>query len=426
MAVFVLSALLSAVRWLWRQWPLVTALWFICAIWVTAALKAATHKGLFSVVGNGLLSSAMLAPLALLKFDTGRSSDASSITEGTTVDSSGLGTSREQQTCALSVKFKDLSALKNNFGLTLLVAVLSGLNRTFTNCTLYFIDAWLKTALSALAVPLTYIVGAMVPGVDESAKDVLAICFCNRRRNNRPRHSKAAWAMVPALVLISVGGVVTSLPQAGPDSLSSSNVGSPAGVGKSYAGYMFGIALQMLSNCAGAAQNVYTKVLLTPPLPNTSQETSGCSVSKSQVALVTQPVIGILGFFSVVFFEHGDFAPPPFGSLLLFSVSVIGILVTELRLVELTSGLTLAVLSASHNVIMVLFFLCLDGEGGDISFMQGLGYAVNTVGCILYASVRWWQQKEEERFKLERNQQHVDVTLARPIAMGDVTSRTEQ
>ena len=63
-----------AFQWVWRQWPLVTALWFVCAIWVTAALKAATHKGLFAVVGNGLLSSAMLAPLAFLTVETGRAS----------------------------------------------------------------------------------------------------------------------------------------------------------------------------------------------------------------------------------------------------------------------------------------------------------------------------------------------------------------
>ena len=109
-------------------------------------------------------------------------------------------------------------------------------------------------------------------------------------------------------------------------------------------------------------------------------------------------------------FENGDFTPPPFGSLLLFSLGVIGISVTELRLIELTSALTLAVLSAAHNVIMVLFFLCLDGEGGDISFTQGLGYAVNTVGCFFYAGVRWWQKQEEARLEMERNQYHATLT----------------
>ena len=70
-------------------------------------------------------------------------------------------------------------------------------------------------------------------------------------------------------------------------------------------------------------------------------------------------------------------------------------MIAELRLVELTSALTLAVLAASHNVIIVLFFLLFDGEGGDVSFTQGVGYAVNTVGFVLYAGVRYWQQKEE-------------------------------
>ena len=130
---------------------------------------------------------------------------------------------------------------------------------------------------------------------------------------------------------------------------------------------------------------------------------------RPKIALVTQPVIGIMGLFSVVFFENGDFTPPPFGSLLLFSLGVIGILVTELRLIELTSALTLAVLSAAHNVIMVVFFLCLDGEGGDISFTQGLGYAVNTVGCFLYAGVRYLQKQEEARLEMETNQYHATL-----------------
>ena len=246
---------------------------FVCAIWVTAALKAATHKGLLAVVGNGLLSSAMLAPLAFLTVETGRASDTGSAaltaTGTVTFDSSRPRFSRQQLSSAsLSVKFLDLSALRKNLRLTLLVAILTGLNRTLTDCTLYFIDAWLKTALLALSVPLTYVFGAMVPGVDESAKEVLFACLCNRRRNADPRRWRSAVAVIPALLLISVGGIVTALPNSDHGSRAHSGETGPTLSGKNQWTYLFGITLQMLSNCAGAAQNVYTKVLLSPKLSN--------------------------------------------------------------------------------------------------------------------------------------------------------------
>ena len=214
---------------------------------------------------------------------------------------------------------------------------------------------------------------------------------------------------------------MTALPNSDHGSRAYTGETGPTLSGKNQWTYLFGITLQMLSNCAGAAQNVYTKVLLSPKLSNQpAGGRPGSVVSKAQIALVTQPVIGVMGLFSVVFFENGDFTPPPFGSLLLFSLGVIGILVTELRLIELTSALTLAVLSAAHNVIMVVFFLCLDGEGGDISFTQGLGYAVNTVGCFLYAGVRYLQKQEEARLEMETNQYH--ATLLPPTIPEDRTS----
>ncbi|CAK0815282.1 unnamed protein product [Prorocentrum cordatum] len=194
--------------------------------------------------------------------------------------------------------------------------------------------------------------------------------------------------------------------------------------------------MQLLSDCAGASQHVFTQLLLAPraerrPAVSLGRgATRGASAgsgsddillvpsalspvmasvpsgprggdedapppSKPQIAFLTQPVLGIFGVFSVLIFEHGDFTPPPLGSLMAFALGVTGILLCELRLVELTSALTLAVLAAAHNVIMVIFFLVLGGEGGDISLTQSVGYAVNTAGVVAYAVVKRWQNRED-------------------------------
>eukprot|EP00404_Azadinium_spinosum_P026053 CAMPEP_0180677916 /NCGR_PEP_ID=MMETSP1037_2-20121125/68103_1 /TAXON_ID=632150 /ORGANISM="Azadinium spinosum, Strain 3D9" /LENGTH=505 /DNA_ID=CAMNT_0022707523 /DNA_START=41 /DNA_END=1555 /DNA_ORIENTATION=+ len=492
-------------RCVWRQWLIVTAIWFVCAIWVTAALKAAKHKGLFSLVGNGVLSSLLVAPFALFTIERKRSRDETernrdaSDTEAREAQQSvtslqeetSIGGGRQQlfihqddgtvfpeserhqsfenssshpnssmmrmstttssnrsassttrsSTTSYRLKLTSLSSLNENFRMVLLVATFTGLNRTLSNCSLYFIDAWLKTALLALAVPFTFVFGAFVPGVDERAR-AFSVDFLLRGSSSfsagATRSSRySTIAMIPALLLISIGGIVTALPSSsstasvstwifyspfvsssgvprkdGGENMEVPDVEGPGEVlfrksalrrsgedasrvedsierpelvqrgeedeledstqrlfqleeqeseetSRNTWSYLFGVSLQMLSNCAGAGQNVCTKVLLSKS--KTRSHAGGDQehleelppVSKPQIALLTQPLIALFGFLSVIIFEHSDFTPPPFFSLVAFAFGVTGILVCELRLVELTSALTLAVLCAAHNVIMV-------------------------------------------------------------------------
>ncbi|CAK0800903.1 unnamed protein product [Prorocentrum cordatum] len=416
-----LHPLCLLLRWLWRAWPFVTAIWFGCAIWVTAALKSAKHKGLFSVLGNGMFSSLLLAPFALLELDQRSAAD------DPVPECSGPVGHKYR------LKVASLAFLRQNVGLVLLVATLTGLNRALTNASLYFIDAWLKTALLALTVPLTFVFGAAVPAVDLRARGLFCGPCCASAGQFYPHwRSWSTLAMIPALLLISIGGIVTALPDL---SEGRPDVKRTVGAAKPLHFYVIGVAIQMLSNCAGAAQNVFTKVLLTRSgrgraasvCPGSARETTAASTSddrmltprapagaaillgpgcedgpvppppcKSQIALLTQPILAAFGLLSVLLFEHGDFTPPPLGALLAFALGVTGIVVCELRLIELTSALTIAVLAAAHNVVMVIFFLAVDGEGGDISEMQAAGYSLNTVGVCAYAAVKHWQNSEDE------------------------------
>ena len=76
---------------------------------------------------------------------------------------------------------------------------------------------------------------------------------------------------------------MTALPNSDHGSRAYTGETGPTLSGKNQWTYLFGITLQMLSNCAGAAQNVYTKVLLSPKLSNQpAGGRPGSVVSKAQ------------------------------------------------------------------------------------------------------------------------------------------------
>merc|ERR1719330_1429796 len=100
------------------------------------------------------------------------------------------------------------------------------------------------------------------------------------------------------------------------------------------------------------------------------------------------------GLVSLMFLPLSDRGRgfPSLGAILGFALGVTGILVFELRLLELTSPLTVAVLSALHNVVIVLYFVLRDGE--DFSWQQSVGFAISTVGIIGYARLKHGQLEQ--------------------------------
>ncbi|CAE8596076.1 unnamed protein product [Polarella glacialis] len=67
-----------------------------------------------------------------------------------------------------------------------------------------------------------------------------------------------------------------------------------------------------------------------------------------------------------------------------FSAS--GILVFQLRLTELTSPLTVSVLSVFHDVAIVLFFVWAGNE--QLNTAQAAGFAVSAVGAVFFACAK--------------------------------------
>ena len=502
-------------NWMWSQWWLVMIAWFICAIWVVAAVKHAQHKAMLSVYGTGIFATLLILPFAAFPA------------------LSGSPPLRPFRT----------SPLGRNFGRVLLIGVLAALERNLTNASMYSIGGSLKTALHGFNVFATFFFSSLL-GVDRRGRNCLFRGCCGLR-NSRAALQWTDTLLLPVLLCVCGGGLVTAICDDG-----------------AWNGGLVGVSLQLASGVAYALRYVLIKKMLGsgetdepgvrvdrnvhcdnvngghyagaditvdvlerrshPPLAeqqlasaadiakslqqdgglsrissistnSISSTTSTLSAdnavvpssrhrkpSKPQIALVSQPVTGLLALAFLFLFErhssldvHGAFIPaldqhtmtvpnvvpastsgssipaqsaierptgafhehdllvpflegpnekastrevgsflppnvfskgisfaaPPLATLLFFAVGVTGILVAELQLVQLTSPLTVSVLSALHNVVIVLFFVLRDGE--EFRGGQQAGFAVSTLGVIGYAFIK-------ERQGRERGQEAID------------------
>lgn len=431
---------MGLISWLWRQWLVILVGWFSCAVWVVVAIKHEKHKALLSVYANGVVATLLVAPFAL-------SNDAVYSRDG----SCGSRASLWQRI------WHSLLPLRQNFRLVLLISMLSGLERNLTNAALYSIGGSLKTALHGLNVIMVFFSGALVAGVDDRARKCLFRCcwicrnhdsrsgstpalpertitdgqyLVNHHVDDRGSHRECCRSsnilMGPVLLLVGGGGLVTAL----------------SGNKSNWKGDFVGVSLQLSSGVAYAMKHVLIKVLLTglwqssDPLPDveisgrelsspdpyrdrpsddrgslgmnrgSSSDVEGCRSeisgrnkklipSKTQIALITNPITGILALGFLPIFENSDWTSPSLSVVLSFAIGVTGILIFELQLVQLTSPLTLAVLNSVHNVVIVLFFVLKDGE--VMSPEQAYGFMVSTLGVIGYAVVRRLQIQEDQQ-----------------------------
>jgi len=134
--------------------------------------------------------------------------------------------------------------------------------------------------------------------------------------------------------------------------------------------------LQMSSSVFYALRYTAVKLLL-----NGSPD----SPSKLQTAAVVSPVTGLVALCFLPFFE-GVGHLPEIQDIVVLSLSCIGIMMFEFRLVELTSPLTVSVLATMHNVVIVLFFTLFQHDA--LSKMQCAGFAVSVCGSLCYAAAR--------------------------------------
>jgi len=235
----------------------------------------------------------------------------------------------------------------------LLIALCAGLEKNLTNSSLTSIGAGLKTALHSLNVIFTFFI-AIALGVDEVSAQCVRRCRC---RGN--------FCLIVALMLVTAGGLVTGLCV---ELLYENAVGI---VLQLSSGVMYGIRLsvtKMLLSHDGRRHGF----LIQPP-------------SKSQVAFVSIPIIGLVSFAFRPVFELFEEKLPSADvrAILLLGLAIPLMVVCQLRLMELTSPLTVAVLSVMRDVEVVLFFAVTQGE--IFTTAQKAGFSVSVVGALVYA-----------------------------------------
>jgi len=272
---------------------------------------------------------------------------------------------------------KGLEALYAQWRQVFAIAVLTGFERNLTNASMYFIGGSLKTSLHGFNIIFTFFASAFL-GLDMRARRCVLACSCVR----------AGLFLTASLFLIVGGGIITALG-------GGAGVAGGGGTRSPWMCSASGVALQLCSSLAYALKFVAMKKALREdrgvlPLGVDSPRTLAPRVSKAQISLIACPATGLLALMFVPVFES-TWEAPSCDSVFWLGLCAVGILICELRLTELTSPLTVSVLSAVHNVAIVLLFILKDGE--VLSKAQMAGFVISTNGVIFYA---WFKHSQSQ------------------------------
>merc|ERR1740123_1357508 len=164
----------------------------------------------------------------------------------------------------LAVQRKSSRGIWAKPGSILALALMTGLERTLTNASLYTITASLKTMLHAFNVPFTVVASAAL-GADQSSRSCLLAMECSKTDQ---------LSLTLALTLITVGALLSAFD------------------GTEIQGSSVGIILQLLSGVAYALRHSIAK-LLYPGADSDSTE-AACKPSKLEVSAVAFPVTAIV------------------------------------------------------------------------------------------------------------------------------------
>lgn len=316
------SSVSAPFRVLWEQWWFITLCWYACAIFTHYALKRASEKGMVTAItmfSNLVLGWPLVAPFAIWQ---------------------GLG------------------PVRTHWRPVLAISVLAGLEKNLTNSSLYSIGVSLKTALHTFNVIFTLFLAAFL-GVDPKTRFCIFGCQC--RGNLR---------LTLSIVLVLSGGLATAAFEPGKDD---------------WAVNVTGVALQLASSLCYALKFVTIKMLLGDESRQEmfllSQDKPPSSV---QIAFLANPVIGLISFAFFPLVEKTIEVPYGlWGTAAQVAVSITGILLLQLRLTQLTSPLTVAILGVLKDVLTVLFFTSFTEE--DFTMEQAIGYSVSALGVVFYA-----------------------------------------
>lgn len=307
---------------MWGQWWLVTLALYACTVFTTATLKHAGDKGMITTVtlfSNLVMGWPLVAPFAL---------------------SQGLG------------------PIRSHWRHVLAIALLVGLRKNLANTSLYSIGVSLKTALHSFNVLFTVLLVALL-GVDRASYWCLFRCHCGGK-----------FMLALGLAFVAIGGIATAAFDQG-------------SIWKWDGGV--GIVLQLASTFIDALKYVTMKMLLGD---ESRREmfllSSDKPPSPVQVAFVANPVSGLVSLLFYPFLEESLGVPHGLWRMAAANaVSITGILLLQLRLTQLTTPLTVAVIAVTRDICTVAFFLYFTEE--SFSREQACGYCVSALGVFIYA-----------------------------------------
>lgn len=237
----------------------------------------------------------------------------------------------------------------------LLVAVFQAFDLNFANFAVKFVGAAMKTALRDINVVITFFVAALL-GADVSAKRCIRSCQWRGKR-----------LLTLSIFLVSAGGFVTFW------SSSSDEVPNDDEAG--------GVALLLASGICYAFKFTCIKTLLCGSEHSHSYMPHKPSVV--HINFVAAPLTGLVGLAFALFDAEQTWQTPNVGLILAVAVSFTGCKLCEYRLTELTNPLTVSVLGALHNLVIVLYFTFVGDE--SMTKPQAYGFAVSSFGAVLYA-----------------------------------------
>lgn len=272
--------------------------------------------------------------------------------------------------------YQGVGPIRAHWRQLLLLGLLNGLEINLGNSSLYTVGASLKTAMGGFNVVVTFVAAALL-GTNPTDRDCLLGCKC---------HSHGFLSL--AIAMVAGGCVLTALME----------------TEQNWGASQPGILLQLASSVFYALRYTAVKLLL-----NGSPD----SPSKLQTAAVVSPVTGLVALCCLPFFEDG-WQVPEIQDIAVLSLSIIGIMMFELRLVELTSPVTVSVLAIMHNVVIVAFFSLFQHDA--LSKMQFAGFAVSICGSLCYAGARLWTAEKSST---------ATSTLSKSIVEDEVSTDAE-
>eukprot|EP00927_Polykrikos_kofoidii_P052890 TRINITY_DN46918_c0_g1_i1.p1 TRINITY_DN46918_c0_g1~~TRINITY_DN46918_c0_g1_i1.p1 ORF type:complete len:348 (-),score=45.87 TRINITY_DN46918_c0_g1_i1:27-1070(-) len=302
----------------WGRWWAVALLWWCCSLMVVYTVKHVAHKCMLTFFSNAVVSFSLVVAMAF---------------------GEGL----------------ELAPLRRQWRPVLAICLLTGLERNMTNASMYKISASLKTALHVFNVLFTFFTAAIL-GADEAARS----CLVRRRC-----FSRGSRELTGALLLVAGGGSLVAI------------TAFLAVVGTDDArATAHGMVIQLASGLVHAARNTAAKIVL-----GDGASSGMPRPSKFQIAVVAFPTTGFSALGFLPFFES-SWEAPDLRPVLWLGVCAVGILLCELRLTELTSPVTVSVLSVSNNIITVFAFLLRDGE--VMNGVELAGFLLSSLGALAY------------------------------------------